>query len=77
MCASGGDIWIFDEAALYEVHQVSQGLPRLINNICDTALLIGSAMHAPRVSVEIMQQAVVEVQSPVMQPALSKSGAES
>lgn len=77
MRAAGGDIWIFDEAALYEVHQVSQGLPRLINNICDTALLIGSAMHAPRVSVEIMQQAVVEVQSPVMQPALSKSGAES
>ena len=68
--AAGGDIWIFDEAALYEVHQASQGLPRLINNICDTALLIGCAMHSPRVTAEIMQQAVSEVQSPLLLAAM-------
>ena len=74
MRAAGGDIWVFDEAALYEVHQASQGLPRLINNICDTALLIGSAMHAPRVTADVVQQAILEVQSPVLQASLPKPG---
>jgi general secretion pathway protein A len=67
MRAAGGDIWIFEEPALLEVYQASQGLPRLINNICDTALLIGSALHVPRVTAEVMQQAIAEVQSPVLQ----------
>jgi len=63
--AAGGDIWIFDEAALVEVHQAAQGVPRLINNICDTALLIGCAMRAPRITGAIMLQAIAEVQSPL------------
>jgi general secretion pathway protein A len=74
MRAAGGDIWIFEEPALFEVYQASQGLPRLINNICDTALLIGSAMQVPRVSGDVMRQAIAEVQSPVMQSTLPNSG---
>jgi general secretion pathway protein A len=72
--AAGGDIWIFDEAALAEVHLASQGVPRLINHVCDTALLIGCAMHAPRITAAIMRQAVAEVHSPLMQSSVSTPG---
>jgi len=71
---AGGDIWIFDEAALAEVHLASQGIPRLINNICDTALLIGCAMRAPRISADIMRQAIAEVHSPLMQSGMLTPG---
>ena len=75
--AAGGDIWIFDEAAFAEVHMASQGVPRLINHICDIALLIGCSMHAPRISSEIMRQAVAEVRSPLLQPSVSTLGVPS
>ena len=73
--AAGGDIWIFDETALVEVHMASQGVPRLINHICDTALLIGCSMHAPCISSEIMRQAIAEIHSPLLQPSVSTLGA--
>ncbi len=63
--AAGGDIWLFREEALAEVARASQGVPRLINNICDTALLIGCAARAPRITSPIIQQAIIEVQSPI------------
>ncbi len=72
--ASGGDIWIFDEGALAAVHEATQGVPRLINNICDTALLIGCAMHAPRITADIMRQAIAETQSPLLPPTVSPPG---
>ncbi len=67
--AAGGDIWIFEEGALQEVFQASQGLPRLINNMCDTAMLIGCAMHASRITGDIMHQAIHETQTPALQLA--------
>lgn len=37
---AGGDIdKIFDEEAIREVHRLSFGIPRLINTLCDTALM--------------------------------------
>jgi general secretion pathway protein A len=71
--AAGGDIWIFEESALREVYEASQGLPRLINNMCDTAMLIGCAMHASRISGEIMHQAITETQTPSLQPAITSN----
>ena len=32
---------IFDQQALNEVFNYSQGIPRMINNVCDTSLLVG------------------------------------
>ena len=71
--AAGGDIWIFDESALQELYEASQGLPRLINNICDTAMLIGCAMHASRITGDVMHQAISEVQPPALQPNLAQN----
>ncbi len=68
--AAGGDIWVFDDDALREIHAASQGLPRMINNICDVALLIGCAMGATRVSRDVAQRAAQETQSEaILDPA--------
>jgi general secretion pathway protein A len=64
MRAAGGDSWVFEEAALGEIARVSGGIPRLINNIGDVALMMGCAMQATKVTRDIIQQAVHEVRGP-------------
>lgn len=61
MRAAGGDMWVFEEDALREVAVVSGGIPRLINNICDIALMMGYVMKATKVTRQIMLQAITEV----------------
>ena len=39
MSVAGARTGVFDDAALAEVHRVSKGVPRVINTICDNALL--------------------------------------
>jgi type II secretory pathway predicted ATPase ExeA len=41
--AAGTTAAVFDEAALALVHELSGGLPRRINRLCDFALLVGYA----------------------------------
>lgn len=38
--AGGTGMLVFDKAALDEVYRASQGIPRLVNSICDTALFM-------------------------------------
>jgi len=40
---AGGDPQLFDEAACRDVYRYSNGVPRLINLLCDTALVYGYA----------------------------------
>ena len=42
----------FSSDAIDAVHRFSGGIPRLINLICDRALLAGFSVHAPRIAVE-------------------------
>ncbi|NLC80649.1 MAG: hypothetical protein GX748_05650, partial [Lentisphaerae bacterium] len=53
----GGDIWSFAKDAIDTVYLYSQGIPRSINNICDTALMLGFAAQAPHVTRDIVIQA--------------------
>jgi general secretion pathway protein A len=69
MRTAGGDIWVFDEDAVTEVSRISGGIPRLINNICDVALMIGCATGATRVDATIVRQAVDEVKGPAPEVA--------
>ena len=46
---AGGDIWMFEEDALRELFAFSQGIPRVVNNVCDMALLLGQVAKAPKV----------------------------
>jgi general secretion pathway protein A len=48
----------FSSDAIDVVHRFSGGIPRLINLICDRALLAGFSAHAPRIGGEHVTQAV-------------------
>jgi general secretion pathway protein A len=57
MRAVGGDIWSFSKDAIDAVYTYAKGVPRSINNLCDTALMLGFASQAPHVTKEIIVQA--------------------
>jgi general secretion pathway protein A len=57
MRSVGGDIWSFAKEALDALYFYTRGVPRSINNICDTALMLGFASQAPHVTKEIIVQA--------------------
>ena len=55
---------LFTPTALWIVHRRSDGIPRLINNICDRALLGAFAKGRPRVTALIARRAAAEVLGP-------------
>ena len=52
---------VFDQGAKKEVFRLSQGVPRLINVICDRALLGGYAKESRRINARLIRQAAAEV----------------
>ena len=69
MQKAGGDIQLFEEVALQAIYQASSGLPRLINNLCDVALMLGCAARASKIGKDLIQQAAHEGLSPLVKPA--------
>jgi general secretion pathway protein A len=57
MREAGGDIWSFSLDALRAVHHYTGGVPRSINNLCDTALMLGYAARASSITPDIIDQA--------------------
>lgn len=57
MRAAGGDLWVFEKDALSALYQYSGGIPRKINLLCDTSLMLGFAARADNVSRAIVTQA--------------------
>jgi general secretion pathway protein A len=62
--ASGGSAEFFSDAALREVHRRSDGIPRLVNLICDRSLLAAYAAEAHRIGPELVAGAAREVLAP-------------
>jgi len=64
--AGGSASVMFAPKALVEVHRLSGGIPRLINLICDRALLAGYSVRANRITPEMVVHAAksLDVQSP-------------
>jgi len=60
MRGAGGDLWIFPQDALQEIYKWSAGVPRNINHLCDTALLLGFAGRLPNITREIIVQAAAD-----------------
>ncbi len=52
---------VFDAGAKREVYRLSQGVPRLVNVICDRALLGAYAQEARRVNARLVRLAAAEV----------------
>lgn len=53
---AGGNPGVFSTEAMETVHLFSRGIPRLINTICDNALLEGSLMKKPVIDREIVEE---------------------
>jgi len=55
---AGGDDNLFRQTAYATVYYHSGGIPRVINTICDMSLVYGFADEAPRISKEIVLDAI-------------------
>jgi type II secretory pathway predicted ATPase ExeA len=47
---------VFSESAVASVHRYSKGIPRLVNTICENALLLGYAKRAATISHECIEE---------------------
>ncbi len=56
----GGKEALFDEAACAAVYYFTGGVPRLINLLCDHALVYGFSADAQRISVETVAEVVMD-----------------
>ena len=60
LSVAGGKTSLFTPGAIATVYRVSKGIPRLVNIICDRALLGAYAEDAEKVSARIVRRAAVE-----------------
>ena len=50
---------IFEDAALEAILNASDGTPRIINNLCNSCLLIGDSGKSGMITAEIVMQAII------------------
>jgi len=53
---AGGDRTIFTPNALESIHSYSSGIPRIVNVLCDNALLTGYALGRKEVDIGIIRE---------------------
>ncbi len=70
-----GAIQIFSGPAIEAVFSHSRGIPRLINTICENALLAGYARHAPTITSEIIDDVAHDLRLGVVVVDPRNSGA--
>ncbi|MBI4209809.1 MAG: AAA family ATPase [Deltaproteobacteria bacterium] len=69
ICVAGGEGGVqFQEKAIDRIYRVSGGIPRLINVICDRALLAAYAERARLVTVRMIGEAVADVEGTTREP---------
>jgi general secretion pathway protein A len=61
IAGANGAIQIFSGPAIEAVFSHSRGIPRLINTVCENALLAGYAKHAPTITSEIIDDVAREL----------------
>jgi len=59
---AGGSVQPFSSGAIRLIAQVSSGIPRLINTVCDNSLLLGFAQSAPVITEEHVSEASTDLQ---------------
>lgn len=59
--AKGKAVALFDESAVEIVYQQTQGVPRLINTLCDTALMMACIAGRKAITSDSMDEAIAEL----------------
>ena len=62
LTVAGGDANLFSAEAIELVHETTGGVPRLINMVCDTALVYGFGDQVPRIGPDLIE-VVIEQRS--------------
>ncbi|MGH9480921.1 MAG: ExeA family protein [Terriglobales bacterium] len=71
---AGSARMLFDDGAAERIHQVSQGIPRVINVVADHCLLAGFAAEAPRLSRGLVDRVVTQLDELVAVSGNSQDG---
>lgn len=64
--AGGKTEAIFDDASLERIHQLSQGIPRRINRLCDLALMVGFAEERRLIEAPIIDSVHSDLAAPIV-----------
>ena len=68
LSVAGGDPDTFDDEACEAVFRYSGGIPRLVNLLCDTALVYGYAEQTPRIGVQLVEDVARDKQQSKIVP---------
>ena len=60
--ATNGASPVFDERAVREIFKYSGGIPRLINIVCDKALLLGYVLEKRQIDPEVIKRSITEIE---------------
>ena len=60
--ARSRNLTIFDNGAIREIYSYSKGIPRLINIVCDNALLSGFSLEETRIGKNIIRDIVTDLE---------------
>lgn len=60
LVVAGGSPELFDPEALELIHESTGGVPRLVNIVCDTALVYGFSEQRPTIGADLVEQVVRE-----------------
>src|SRR5713101_8047196 len=66
------DVKLFSHDAEDQIYHFSRGIPRLVNVVCDNALVIGYALGKKRIAADVIREAAVDLLS-VEGPAEERS----
>ena len=62
LAGANGSAPLFEEPAVAAIYEYSKGIPRLINMVCNKALLTGFVMEDRRISQEIIKRSILELE---------------
>jgi general secretion pathway protein A len=68
MAGSADPAGIFPAETVVEIHKYSQGIPRLINTLCETALIHGYARQVRAIAPEVIEDIASDFRLEVAQP---------
>jgi general secretion pathway protein A len=60
--AGARNLSVFDEGALKTIYEYSKGIPRLINIVCDNALLTGFSQEQNRITKRIIEEVIKDLE---------------